>query len=222
MLVTLICPKCSAAAVEGTHFCPKCGASIDHALMASDTVAQCPRCRMDMDALVLGNATARECSNCAGLWLEAEVFDRICGDREQRSSVLGAAGLVEHKPNVQLPENVKYLRCPACTKLMNRVNFSKTSGVIIDVCRHHGAWLDGGELGRLIAFIDGGGVARSRAHEQERLVAEQQLLNVMRSNQGAPAPATSWHTSTRGDDDAGSPVLDVVHLLGGIINFIRR
>jgi len=35
---------------------------------------------------------------------------------------------------------------------MNRINFGRTSGVIVDVCKKHGTWFDGGELTQVIAF----------------------------------------------------------------------
>jgi Zn-finger nucleic acid-binding protein len=63
---------------------------------------------------------------------------------------------------------VTYLPCPLCHNPMNRVNFGRVSGVIVDVCRDHGTWFDGGELTRVVAFAGGGGMAKMRA----RFVAE--------------------------------------------------
>jgi Zn-finger nucleic acid-binding protein len=56
---------------------------------------------------------------------------------------------------------------------MNRANFARVSGVILDVCRRHGAFLDAGELGRIRAFLAQGGarryaVAKDLAEERER------------------------------------------------------
>lgn len=49
---------------------------------------------------------------------------------------------------------------------MNRVNFGKVSGVIVDMCKAHGTWFDPGELTRVIAFAGGGGLERTRAREK--------------------------------------------------------
>ena len=49
---------------------------------------------------------------------------------------------------------------------MNRVNFGKVSGVIVDVCKLHGTWFDAGELTRVVAFAAGGGLERTRAREK--------------------------------------------------------
>ena len=46
---------------------------------------------------------------------------------------------------------------------MNRVNFARMSGVIVDACRGHGTYLDAGELHRIVKFIQSGGVAASTA-----------------------------------------------------------
>lgn len=39
--------------------------------------------------------------------------------------------------------------CPMCRKPLNSVQYAFTSGVVIDSCRIHGIWLDGGELEQL-------------------------------------------------------------------------
>ena len=64
-----------------------------------------------------------------------------------------------------IAENVTYLPCPLCHASMNRVNFGKVSGVIVDVCRKHGTWFDGGELTRVVAFVAGGGREKTTARE---------------------------------------------------------
>jgi Zn-finger nucleic acid-binding protein len=53
---------------------------------------------------------------------------------------------------------------------MNRINFAHASGVILDICKQHGLWLDRGELQAVLAFVGSGGltVARSRAAEMEK------------------------------------------------------
>jgi hypothetical protein len=43
---------------------------------------------------------------------------------------------------------------------MSRTNFGKVSGVVIDVCRPHGAWFDRGELAAIRRFLRAGGLRR--------------------------------------------------------------
>jgi Zn-finger nucleic acid-binding protein len=52
---------------------------------------------------------------------------------------------------------------------MNRVNYARRSGVVLDVCRAHGIWFDRDELRRVLAFIAGGGLDRARQLELEEL-----------------------------------------------------
>jgi Zn-finger nucleic acid-binding protein len=61
-------------------------------------------------------------------------------------------------------ETVKYVPCPVCGQLMNRHNFARISGTIIDTCKYHGVWLDN-ELNRILKFIDSGGLEKAHANE---------------------------------------------------------
>jgi Zn-finger nucleic acid-binding protein len=67
---------------------------------------------------------------------------------------------------------------------MNRINFARCSGVIVDVCKGHGTWFDRDELSRIVAFIRGGGLAAARDREKaeiqearRQLAAEQTLAD---------------------------------------------
>lgn len=62
-------------------------------------------------------------------------------------------------PRVGASDEVRYRQCPLCEKLMNRTNFGDRSGVIIDVCKGHGAWFQARELHDVLAFIDSGGLS---------------------------------------------------------------
>jgi Zn-finger nucleic acid-binding protein len=46
---------------------------------------------------------------------------------------------------------------------MQRRNFQKTSGVIVDRCRSHGTWLDADELERIAGFLLSGGRPQATA-----------------------------------------------------------
>lgn len=58
---------------------------------------------------------------------------------------------------------------------MNRLNFGKVSGVIVDVCKPHGTWFDAGELTRVVAFASAGGLERTRERERLERGDEQKL-----------------------------------------------
>src|SRR3989304_1414742 len=67
---------------------------------------------------------------------------------------------------------IEYIPCVRCGKLMNRKNFAKISGVILDECGKHGVWLDAGELEKIRHFIMGGGLEKAQDIEAEKLCAE--------------------------------------------------
>ena len=60
--------------------------------------------------------------------------------------------------------------------MMNRVNFAKISGTVIDVCKKHGTFLDRGELQAIVQFIHAGGLDRSRQRLIEDLKEQEQRL----------------------------------------------
>ena len=53
--------------------------------------------------------------------------------------------------------------------MMNRKLFAGGSGVIIDVCRVHGAFFDVGELPKIIAFVMNGGLEQAQKKELSRM-----------------------------------------------------
>jgi Zn-finger nucleic acid-binding protein len=96
-------------------------------------------------------------------------------------------------PRDALPEGeVRYLPCPVCGGLMQRQNFAKVSGVIIDWCRGHGFWFDTHELESVMAFVRDGGLDRSRAHEiarQEERLRQAERRERQRRGHGARTAA---------------------------------
>jgi Zn-finger nucleic acid-binding protein len=59
---------------------------------------------------------------------------------------------------------------------MNRINFARCSGVIVDLCKGHGTWFDRDELSRIVEFIRGGGLEASRAREKAEIKEERRRL----------------------------------------------
>ena len=57
---------------------------------------------------------------------------------------------------------IRYRPCPVCRQLMNRFNFARSSGVILDSCKPHGIWFDPDELRRIVAFIRSSRIAGIR------------------------------------------------------------
>src|SRR4051794_18808854 len=159
-LATVACPSCFGMIFIGSNFCPHCGTRIDRTEEKSAAPRLCPRCREPLAAITLGSTKALECPRCSGLWIDTETFNEICADREKQAAVIGGTS-ESLEPDLAL-ESVHYVPCPVCTKLMNRVNFARSSGVILDICKADGVWFDREELRRVVEFVHGGGLEMSR------------------------------------------------------------
>jgi Zn-finger nucleic acid-binding protein len=172
-LATVACPSCFAMMFLGSKHCPRCGAAYarEHEVASADR--KCPRCRIEMRIVSIGNSKVLECAKCLGLWLDTQSFEKLCADKEQQSAVLGNASLADR--SIQQTK-VNYVPCPECSQLMNRANFARCSGVIIDLCKQHGIWFDRNELSRIVEFIRSGGLEKSRAKEKNALEEERRKL----------------------------------------------
>jgi Zn-finger nucleic acid-binding protein len=169
-LATVACPSCFGMMFLGQQFCPRCGAKADRQESAEAAQpAPCPRCQTLLETVVLGQAKLRECPLCEGTWTDAETLRQICASQEQQAAVLGLASHLPANEGVAIEKQIRYLPCPICRKLMNRVNFANCSGVIVDVCLAHGTWFDRDELRRIVEFIRSGGLEKSRVLELEEL-----------------------------------------------------
>lgn len=60
---------------------------------------------------------------------------------------------------------------------MNRINFARCSGVIVDVCKGHGTWFDRDELREILEFIRNGGFELARQKEKLEIERERQQLH---------------------------------------------
>ena len=175
-LKTVACPRCFAMMFVGAKHCSSCGAKAEAAEVAGDITASCPRCRVPLESISVGSASLRECARCDGLWVDAESFERIVSEREEQSAVLGAAALLPKQGAGGGPDQVRYVPCPECGQLMNRVNFARCSGVVVDVCKGHGTWFDRDELRRIVEFIRAGGLGVSREREKREVEEERRKL----------------------------------------------
>lgn len=62
---------------------------------------------------------------------------------------------------------VVYRTCPRCRQQMNRRNFARYSGIVVDECRTCGTYFDAGELEGVFAFVRSGGLALSERRDAE-------------------------------------------------------
>jgi Zn-finger nucleic acid-binding protein len=158
---------------EGAAYCPSCGARRARAA-GSPAQAPCPSCRGVMHDVQVGETALLECERCRAMWIDAATFEHVCASREAQAAVLHQWGSAPRAAATGAP--IRYRKCVACGKMMNRLNFGRLSGTVVDVCRGHGTFLDAGELHRIVEFVQKGGLDRARQRQIEELKEEQRRL----------------------------------------------
>jgi Zn-finger nucleic acid-binding protein len=181
--------------IDSKH-CQRCGAAAAVRQVQGAKDRKCPRCKNEMILMTLGLTTVLECEQCLGLWLDVPSLEKICADQEQQSAVLGAA--THAATNAAENSKVNYVPCPECARLMNRINFARCSGVIVDICKQHGTWFDREELSRIVEFIRDGGLNASRAKEKIEIAEERERLRQEQLSASLRGPASLGITD---DDD---------------------
>ena len=211
LLQTVACPKCMGMMFVGTKFCPHCGANAMEVTVGGESNLACPRCHAKLQGLMVGKTPLHECMSCGGIWIDVGSFDHLCNDAEDQTA---ASGLQIPKVSGEISPGVHYLQCPRCHNLMNRLNYAQRSGIIMNVCKNDGIWLDRDELREIIEFIRAGGLTKANElnlEDAERAAKEQE--NDAREAECEDAVSTySW-----GAWDGRNP-----GLLGGAISLVAR
>ncbi len=167
------CGHCSKDYNSKFKYCPFCGEQA--AEESSLTDLQCPHCNVIMDKVMEIESIIDHCPECGGVWCEGHELEEITRERD-----VFLRDDISRKFIKKRPENVvKYIKCPICNQEMNRMNFGKISGIIVDVCSDHGIWLDSGELEEIRAFIANGGIDKAQNKEilENRVAIEEASRN---------------------------------------------
>lgn len=156
---TKICNHCSKDMSTTYNICPHCGGQQKEAV--EELTPECPRCKVSLKLFVCDSEEYDICPQCGGIWLDRGEFHLATREK----TVYEKVEVNDEYMRPPVRDSVEYIPCVRCGKLMNRRNFGKISGVIIDRCRKHGVWLDAGELEKIQYFIADGGMDRSRDRE---------------------------------------------------------
>ncbi len=154
-LTGMPCPHCFAWMDEDANHCPKCGTEVaPQALPPIPAGKTCPRCRGDLRIRSLTRFSLVECCDCQGLWLDPDAFDSVCRKAERNAHPESPFGTRASAGTIE--STVAYIPCLDCSELMQRRQYrhrSRPTGVVLDVCRDHGVWLDAEELERVLTAI---------------------------------------------------------------------
>jgi Zn-finger nucleic acid-binding protein len=216
-LALVACPSCFANIFRGARHCPYCGASTERQAVQQKSPGQCPGCRNPLASVTVGSVTLAECASCGGLWVDPTAFERICSEREEQSVVLATTAHVAPAAAPLAGGAARYRPCPVCSKLMNRTNFARASGVIIDVCKGHGIWFDHDELRRIVEFIRGGGLEHARELEKEDLRDERERLRAAQLQSRLENLRSSEWSGSRSHLGSGLDYGDILSAASGLL-----
>ncbi len=220
-----ICPGCASRISDKARFCHSCAIAIaPQGIAGVETSHKCPACeesnppsRLSSRRLGGEELAVLECNHCAGLWLGKGVF-RLLEERAREKQTAWESSSADTEPKLQRHDLTSrmYRPCPECGKLMNRVNYGRRSGVILDVCGEHGLWFDQDELETILRWIREGGLSRADRIEHEKRRDEQRADRAARTGSSSgPLFETSSPTSAGG---AGFAFAWLIELL---LNFLR-
>ncbi len=220
-----VCPKCLARVSSLAKYCHHCATPLVPEMAAGDeTPLICPACpdeqRLTSRRMGEEKITVLECGKCTGLWLSNDSFTQLA-DR-----VSSEAAAREHM-DTERPKAAKaaeqsgplYRKCVQCRKMMQRRQYAHGSGVIIDICRHHGVWFDANELPQIVRWIRKGG-NRGQLKAMEK-TSDSRAARGESSRMPARMSRGAWsHDAGAHDAGADDAVLDV--MAGAAIRVLGR
>lgn len=167
------CKSCSAP-LQGV-ICNYCGSRNNIDLghfkplnVRPNQVRSCPVCHTNMSTIDVGTKVPfliERCESCYGLFFDKEELETMIDMSVKGSRNVDLKLLQELTENPRYVDVIVYRRCPVCRKHMQRKNYGRRSGVIMDQCREHGIWLDPGELKHIMEWVKAGGLKKQ---EEER------------------------------------------------------
>ncbi len=232
------CSSCGAPLPPKSRSCQYCGTLNDVDLRSvrheHGGVAQrdCPRCKTRLEVLSIelaGGVEIDRCGSCHGIFFDPGELESILEQAETKTFAVDAKRLeVMAEEEIASGDlaKVEYVPCPGCGQLMHRRNFGTRSGVIVDQCRDHGVWLDGGELRRLVEWARAGGRLHAAKQEAEAKAAEERLGR-MPSTVGEPVAPLPTSTSHRGPFSDGGlsggyfDLMDVVDVVSWVARALK-
>jgi len=174
--LSLICPECHGRNCESSRFCTACGISFSpEKVKVEGYELPCPACACLMPPRQIGGVGINECPRCNGLWAPEQRLDALINRAIEARRGDDSALKAQFEPRVKgsnpAAQQVAYRKCPECEHFMQRRNFRRSSGVIIDRCNKHGTWLDADELEQITGFVISGGNPVGTAILEEAEVA---------------------------------------------------
>jgi Zn-finger nucleic acid-binding protein len=209
------CKSCSAP-LHGI-ICDYCGARNNVDLghfkplnVRPNQVRPCPVCHSNLSTIDVGTKVPfliERCESCYGLFFDKEELETMIEHSVKGSRNVDLKLLQELTENPRYVDVIVYRRCPICRKHMQRKNYGRRSGVIMDQCMEHGIWLDPGELKHIMEWVKAGGL-KKQAEDRET-----------RNHYGSRSRRGEKHTHSRHDRSNRNDRLDPLDLLRYAFDF---
>jgi Zn-finger nucleic acid-binding protein len=187
------------------NFCSRCQATDTQARIITPAILRpCPRCQGQLSTRMIGTGLLGQCSRCNGLWIDKPYFDKLMIDPQEQAAAIA----LEQTATASALDGgfVQYISCLNCAQMMTRSNYDRSSGIIIDLCREHGVWLDYGELRALIEY------SRNRkSNETEQKARLQQTVSTV---------AINLVENSQPDKTTAKPDINVVEIMRAMSIFI--
>ena len=220
------CINCSAPLPTNSVICHHCGsrndvdlhAATSHHVSESYSERICPKCEIRLKAY---NITVGEepnvkevevdrCELCFGLFFDPGELEFLL--THSVSNVFHVnhelLGNINRESRIGKEKNV-YRKCPVCSQFMVFKNYAKLSGVIVDFCKGHGIWLDGGELKHLMEWAKAGGML----HHQTSVAEQPKRKPVPNPVSYSSTVHSSGRMGSRTDDSIVNLIEGAVRLL---------
>jgi len=232
------CKSCAAPLPSNTSVCSYCGTRNDvdlkgvHEYTVKEPASEriCPRCEKVLSTININEESEfyiERCEQCMGLFFDPNELQVLL--EKSVSNVFEVDYERLKRVNKELRRNdypVTYIKCPVCTQLMNRVNFGRKSGVVVDRCREHGIWLDSGELKHLLEWKKAGGqllddkqaARRQQRREQQRRQQEAKALTG--EDIGTSRDGSSYGNGRRGWGPADYQDNDIIDIILGAVRYL--
>jgi Zn-finger nucleic acid-binding protein len=192
------CQNCSAPLPANSALCSYCGTRNDMDFTVAGRFTgtpgisrrHCPHCQILLQTIHLtadGAFAVDRCQQCLGLFfVPGEVRAFLDAAVAPAYTIyLQEIGNINRERAAQ--EVVRYIPCPDCGKLMNRVSFGYRSGVVVDQCKEHGVWLDNGEIVHLMEWKKAGGQLLDAQKQAERQQTRPARISSGLATAGLPA-----------------------------------
>jgi Zn-finger nucleic acid-binding protein len=110
---------------------------------------KCPRCNVELKEISYESVVVDRCPSCEGEWLDKSEISTITEARTVifTSDEVNKVKGVREPVVVQITQPPKSVLCPRCNVQMKQINYSYSTGIIVDRCpRCEGIWLNKDEL----------------------------------------------------------------------------